>query len=253
MSNPTGTSFNAGDKLGDGYVNGMQVAWASTTTLTIAAGSCLDSTKQSNLNFSSAVTVNAAVVGANGIESGALANSTWYYIHAIWNSLDPENYQAGLISVSATAPDLPAGYDSFRLLDYQQTDGSALFLKNYNMGNSNLRKKFWDSSIAVLTSGTATSLTAISLASAIPPVNLLPVMLNVDFTPATANDTVSFAPFGSTATVLPHIAGSVAAKINSGQVMVMSKLDSTTPKILYINSAASGDADVWVAGFEFSI
>jgi hypothetical protein len=133
------------------------------------------------------------------------------------------------------------------------TDGSVHFLKCYISGNNNYRYHFWDANIAVLTSGTATSLTAISLASAIPPVDLTPVQIEADFTPATANDTVSFAPFGSTATLLPHLAGSVAAKINSGQFKIISKLDTATPKILYINSAASGDADVWVSGFEYFI
>lgn len=254
MSNPTGGNYNAGNKFQNGYVSGMQVAWASTTTLTIAAGSCLDSTKNTNIDLPTALTLNAAVVGANGIESGALANSTWYYVHMIWNSMDPDNYKAGLISLSATAPILPVGYDSFRLLDYQRTDGSALFLKNYNFGAGNARKKYWDAAISVLSNGTATSLTAVDLDAAVPPVDLIPVTLRVEFTPNVAGNYVGFTPFGSTAATanLRALSGDVATVKSIGELEVISKLD-TTAKILYINSAASGDSDVLAAGFEFNI
>lgn len=234
------------------YVNDLKANWASTTTYSLGTGQARDSTNTNDIVLSSGVTINGAVNGANGLDTGSLANATWYYIHAIGSSFN-SSLGAGLVSTSSTAPLLPSGYDLFRLVGITLTNGSAQFLKSYCSGNGQYRRHCWDADIAVLTSGTATSLTAISLASAIPPIDYIPVQIVVDYTPATANDMVSFAPFGSTATLLPHIAGSVAAKINSGQLTIMSRLDTATPKILYINSAASGDADVWVSGFEYFI
>lgn len=234
------------------YANNMQLAWGSNTTLTVAAGQIRDNTNAYDIVFSATKTLNAATNGANGLDTGALANSTWYYLFAIADTtqnLDP----ALLLSTSRTAPYLPGNYDVFVLIGMARTDGSAHFLKFYTAGSGTEREYFWDDSISVLSNGSATSLTAISLAAAVPPINNTPVKIDVDFTPATAGHKSSYAPFGSTATVLPHVTGSVAAQITSGELLVLSKVDSGAAKILYINSAASGDADVWVSGFKYYI
>ena len=51
------------------------------------------------------VTIDMAVSGANGLDTGAATN-IWYYLWIIWNGTTT----AGLISASATAPNMPAGY-----------------------------------------------------------------------------------------------------------------------------------------------
>lgn len=248
------------------YINNMQVSRASATTLSIAAGMCRDKNNIIDMNLgnyldmgdqslseNSATTLNAAVVGANGIDVGALANSTWYYVHVIGDS-SAKKPVATLLSTSRTAPTLPQGYDSFRWIDVQRTDGSAQFLLSYNYGNGSYRRKQWDAAIAVLTNGTATSLTAVSLDAAVPPIDSLPVNLRVEFTPNVAADYVAFAPFGSSAATANLVAfsGAVAAVKQIGQISLLSKLD-TTAKILYINSAATGDSDVLALGFDFVI
>jgi len=157
------------------YINDMQVSVASDTTLSINAGICRDSENVIDMNLGnyagqgnpevsedSATVLNAAINGLNGLDSGSLANSTWYYVHVIADSAN-KNPVGTLLSTSRTAPTLPFGYDSFRFIDIQRTDGSAHFLSNRNFGNNSIRTKYWDAAIAVLTNGTATSLTAIDL------------------------------------------------------------------------------------------
>lgn len=51
------------------------------------------------------LTIDMAVSGANGLDTGAAAN-VWYYLWIIWNGTTT----AGLISASDTAPNMPAGY-----------------------------------------------------------------------------------------------------------------------------------------------
>lgn len=248
------------------YVNGLQVSRASVTTLSIAAGGCRDSNNQMDMNLgnylglgspavsaNSATTLNAAVNGINGLDSGSLANDTWYYVFVIADSSN-KNPTGTILSTSRTAPVLPFGYDSIRWIDVQRTNGSAQFLLSYNYGNGNLRRKYWDAAISVLSNGTATSLTAVSLDSAVPPIDSLPVSLRVEFTPNVAGDYVGFAPFGSTAATanLVALSGSVSTVKEIAQLQVLSKLD-TTAKILYINSAATGDSDVLALGFEMPI
>lgn len=73
----------------------------------------------SNVNL----TINAAVNGANGLDAGGLANTSWYYAYVIWNGTTT----AGLLSLSATAPTLPAGYTHKALMGSVRTDGAAHF------------------------------------------------------------------------------------------------------------------------------
>lgn len=234
------------------YVNNLQVAWGSNTTLTVAAGQCRDSTNVFDMTLASSVTINTSVVGVNGIDTGTIGSSKTYYVLLISDSRQV-NATAALVSLSATAPTMPTGYDTFRVIDVWLTDGSSHFIKGYVVGNGSLRQHYHDANISVLPSGTATSLTNIDLTGSVPAVDNIPVFLMVDFTPNAASDKVSFAPAGSTATLLPHVSGSVATKINSGQLKVLSKLATSLPTIQYINSAASGSTNAWVCGFDYFI
>jgi hypothetical protein len=83
-----------------------------------------------------AVSVNvnpdASGTGANGLDTGALANSTWYYLWVIYNGTTV----AGLISTSSTAPTMPSGYTFKAMLGAVRTDGSAHFTKFWQSGNT---------------------------------------------------------------------------------------------------------------------
>lgn len=70
--------------------------------------------------------VNLAIAGtasgvANGLDTGALAASTWYSVWVIWNGATT----AGLMSLSATAPTMPAGYTHKARVGWMRTDGTA--------------------------------------------------------------------------------------------------------------------------------
>jgi hypothetical protein len=60
------------------------------------------------------ITIDGTVTGANGLDIGALANATWYYLWGIYNS--GSNTVAGLLSTSNSAPTMPAGYGYKALL-----------------------------------------------------------------------------------------------------------------------------------------
>lgn len=228
-------------------VEGFELARASNTTATLAAGSTRDSSNVQNIISLASVTINFSVVGANGIDTGTIGASKLYYVFAIADSLGA-NTTAGLGSLSAT-PTLPVGYDIYRRVGWLRTGGSSTLLSFNQFGAGRLREYFYDTMIQVITTGTASSLTAADLSVAAPPLDNMPVYLHTQFTPATANDSVKFAPFGSTATVIPGISGVVAAKVQQGQLKVVSKLDTGVPKVLYINSAGSCNTDAWLYGF----
>lgn len=76
-------------------------------------------------------TINAAVTGINGLDTGALANNTWYYVYLIHTGA----VSAGLLSTSATAPTMPAGYTFKYRIGAFRTGGAATFHRMRIRGN----------------------------------------------------------------------------------------------------------------------
>jgi hypothetical protein len=65
-------------------------------------------------------TIAGTTAGANGLDTGALAASTWYSVWIIWNGTTT----AGLLSLSATAPTIPSGYTHKARVGWIRTDGT---------------------------------------------------------------------------------------------------------------------------------
>jgi hypothetical protein len=77
-------------------------------------------------------TIDAAVTGANGLDAGGLAISQWY---AVWEIYNPTtDTKAGLLSLSGTAPTMPAGYTAKSRLGWRRTDASAHFIPARQLG-----------------------------------------------------------------------------------------------------------------------
>lgn len=92
-------------------------AFSGLNISTVGAGSSLTLTANSALLnngtvwqsvFSPSLTISTAASGANGLDVGAVANSTWYAVWIIYNPTT--STAAGLLSLSATTPTLPSGY-----------------------------------------------------------------------------------------------------------------------------------------------
>lgn len=227
------------------YVVNLQLAWASTTTLTVAAGAARDSTNTNDLILGAPVTINSAVNGANGLDTGSLANTTWYAVYIIGSSTN-STVTAALLSTSATAPTLPKGYDIFRRIGWVITDGSANIIVFSAYGSGNDRKYFLDTVVTVLNAAGNTAYTDVSLTGSVPPSSSL-VILNWKFVPATAGNTALLRTKGSTATANQQLTGSVAAQPNGGQVFINA---NTSQVIQYKTTSGSDALTLYVAGFE---
>lgn len=243
-------------------IYGLNLSYASASTINFTAGNVLDSQSQNYINVLASGTLSTVLTGVlNGLDTGVVAVSSLYYVYAIGCSLDSDDNPSGLLcSLSATSPVMPKQligsippYDMARLIGFFFTDGSANILKFYQYGNQSDRTIFYDTDKQVITSGTATALTAVNLSTAVPPINGLVIGLRGTYTPATAGDHVNFAPGASTATVLPSIIGQVAAVANSGSADVVSQLVGGVPEIQYINSASAGSTNAWVQWYKYSI
>jgi hypothetical protein len=233
------------------YVNNLQITVASDTTLSVAAGQARDSTNVTDITLSAATTLNAAVNGINGLDTGTFAASTWYYVYLIGDST-LTNDPGVILSLSASTPTLPSGYDVYRLIGMELTDSSVHFLANRIVGNGNEREVFWESAILVLNDEGNTSYTAVTLTAGVPPIDNTPVHLYGSFVPQAAGNVWQVRPSGSTSTLNQGGSG-VVISVEQGfpNFTVLSRLVSSVAKIDYITSHASDDLSLFVSGFKF--
>jgi len=122
-----------------------------------------DTNSVAMLLSSVSLTLDITASGANGLDTAAEAGNTWYYG---WVIAKPDGTTAGLISASATAPTMPSGYTYKGLATAVRNDGSSNFVKYRQRGNS----VYYEAGVSVLSGGTASVETAITITSVVPPI-----------------------------------------------------------------------------------
>ena len=257
------------------YINGIGISWVSATKLSVAVGSCRDSSNANDilvglqLNVaetgtgeepaaagSGPASLDITVNGAGGLDTGAVAASTVYAIYALGDSLNV-NLGTAIISASQSAPLIPYGYDMYRLIGYATTDGSKNLLLGYwTAGNSNSRSFTYDAPIATaITAGAATSYTGVDLTAFVPAVNETPVSIAYSFLPGNAaGDALYLQGYNSTGDAV-KITGQVTSVHMTGNATVLAQLHSGAPEISYkVTSASSSEAAALnVAGYSVSL
>jgi hypothetical protein len=101
------------------------------TKIDVAAGVCADDTNAQILALS-ATTLDCGTTGANGLDAGTLANSTWYHLFAIGKT---DGTTALLASTSLSSPTFPVGYTLKRRIASFMTDVSAHVLGYVQFGD----------------------------------------------------------------------------------------------------------------------
>lgn len=227
MTIPNTPIVNAGVK----YVNGLEIAKTAAKVISMAAGAARNSTNENDIVLSSAVSINGALVGANGVDVAALVASTLYAVYVI---ADSNSYvsTAGLLSLSATAPNIPGDYDMYRRVGWVLTDGSANILQFWQYGEGQERQYYYDVGISELSGGSSATFAEINLATSVPPI-ATEVLFDVTYTPNGATDVAEFLPFGSAATSGFIRFGYGVAAAQVGVVTVPCRLDAGVPKVLY--------------------
>jgi hypothetical protein len=137
----TGSLFFDGTNLVGGsprgWIDGLTLSRASSTSIGIAAGVARDSTNGFDITLASAFTKTtsawAAGTGNGGLDTGAIATSTFYYVWGIYNSSTAVSDV--LFSTSSSAPTMPSGYDKKRYIGAVKTDGSSQFIAFTQFGD----------------------------------------------------------------------------------------------------------------------
>ena len=241
------------------YKNGMLPSNDATTPNTIidiASGACRDSTGSFDINvgnylgqFNSNVAanvvtkINAAVNGANGLDTGSLGASSCYYIYAISDVSDnPLRPGACIISLAApaTGPLMPYGYGAQRCIGAIFTDGSSHFLPTYYSGIGGTLFAQYDApqTVTVTASGTSATYSAMDLSVAVPSSNFGLVGIQMKWTCNAAADTAKFTPTGGTGDAFTFL-GQVASVALENSFLILPLLATAKPEISYKVSAGT--------------
>lgn len=131
-----------------GFLTGLTLTRSAATTISVATGAARNEGAGTAriMTLGSAITkvlaaTWAAGTGANGLDTGAVANTTWYHVHLIRK--DSDGTLDLLYSLSPTSPTMPTGYTARRRLGSVRTDGSANILNFTQSGDQFL----WDSAV----------------------------------------------------------------------------------------------------------
>lgn len=196
----TGVITATGDQTGQ--INGIVPEYTSSFQITITAGSATDSTGVKFITLSSPAIIDISEIGEpNGLDVGIAANDTWYAVYVIADSLGV-NPTSGLFSLSATAPTLPLGYDLFRRVGWVRnlTAAFATYMIDGTQSRRQISYTTENSAFVLLSAGAATTYTAVSASSAMPPTSTFG-MAQYSRVP-NANATVNYVrPTGTTANV----------------------------------------------------
>lgn len=191
---PQGASgFIVGDGAGSGnwYIFGQQQGGAAqasfknlkiqvTGNTAIALTADEVALENSSNNYYTARGVNLVLgtgsIGANGLDAGTVAASTWYAVWVIYNPTT--GAVAGLLSTSATAPAMPSGYTHKARIGWVRTaSGSAVLLgtlqlgrtARYIAGGANLASPVVLASGEAGTTGATPTWVAVAVGGAVPP------------------------------------------------------------------------------------
>jgi len=232
---------------GELYVNNLELSWASDEIVALAAGAARDSTNVNDIVLSEEVDVSNIVVGANGLDTGTVAADTFYAVYVIGSSYGVVA-TAGLLSLASNAvPSLPQDYDMYRRVGWVLTDATSDNLLFTQYGVNQSRQYYYDVAIDELASGAETSLTAIDMATSVPPI-ATQVICKLTYTPDGAADVAEFAPYGgvSTTGVMQFSCGVAAVQV--GMMVLPTALNALVPTLMY--KVTTGDTlSVATAGY----
>jgi hypothetical protein len=140
------------------------IKWVTTATVDVDADAVVlfDSSGNPKRFTSLNETLNIANSGANGLDTGSEANSTWYYIWVIGKA---DGTLDALLSTSGSSPTLPTDYIYKGVLGCVYNNSSSNLLRFSQAGDL-----FTIENTSVLSLATSTSYADVDLSAVLPPI-----------------------------------------------------------------------------------
>lgn len=214
----------------------------------------LDTSGTPFIASSVSVTPDITVSGANGLDTGSEASSTWYYVYVIAKE---DGTVAGLMSTSSSAPTMPSGYTYRALVSAVRNNGSSNFIGYYQRAS----KIYYIEQQSVLSGGTSTVEAAITISAQVPPAALSFVAGARLFLPQSASATAAIVAdirYASGFTFTQIIVGNTGAagsSFSSAFAQDIVELPNLSQQLYYLLSASTGSPtfDSWITGFTLPI
>jgi len=146
------------------YVDDLELSYNTAAQVQIGAGRCRADDNITNMVVTSTITVDITSSGANGLDTGSEANSTWYYVWLIKNT--SSGTLAGMLSTSSTSPTMPSGYTKKRRIGVAYNDSSGDLFDFQQHGHGKDRIYDWimpRSDVQIASSLNATSYTNVTV------------------------------------------------------------------------------------------
>lgn len=233
-------------------------ATGTNATVTVTADSiCLKNSSNEQVVLDAvSVAPSLAASGANGLDTGASAINTWYYVWVIWNGAAA----AGLLSLSSSAPTMPNGYTHKAMIGAIRTDATA---NKFPLGFTQLDKSVSPkiaaganvTTLPTLASGIAGALggaptwVAIALGAFVPPI-ARKIRLSLANTSTTVAGTAIAAPNNSYGGVSAGVVPPPLVMSNNGSapVSIMGELLLESTSIYWASNGASNG--LFLCGYE---
>lgn len=236
-------------------LEGGRLSWVSASQVNAGEAGQKSVVRDSTFSVEIAWTGLISGIMPTDLDTGSETSNTWYAVHVIGNS---ENLATSpvklLLSLSATAPVLPSGYDVFRRIGWVRNNGTSNLLKFFQIGKGAIRRIHYDEpggTLVVLTGGSATAFAAVSLAALVPPGSqdvFLGVSFNNSVVGGLGTDDIRLRPTGSTVT-------SSVTRVQPGSVLLadmqmpLEMVTNTSQSIEYRVSQATNTASIAVQGY----
>lgn len=221
-------------------VKGGRLKWVSGTVITMNAITTRDSTNTNNLVTNVTSTLNTAISGFGGLDTGSMQNNKLYYVYVIGDSskFNPTGVILSLVNTAISpddqAPTRPEGYDIYFRVGTVLTGGSADILAFVQRGNPASPNMWYTAPIRILTDGSATTTTAISLVGVVPP-RATEINVRGTIVPNSAANALSIGT-----PPLPFVNGTVSAVLAYATGIV----PTSEPFPVYVNYLVSNASDV---------
>jgi hypothetical protein len=189
------------------------------------------------------VTIDLAAAGANGLDTGSEAGSTWYYL---WVLAKADNTACGVFSLSSTTPTFPAGYTFKALVGAVRNDSSSNFVPFSQINNKVVRANTWMVSAGVETTYTAIDVTA-----------FVPVTAKVLFGTCFV-ETSNTSLYNPICRIASDTAGKGVSQVgfyialtNASNMVGMFSISIIEPLTIYYNVNSGSDVYIGISGWEY--
>ena len=239
----------------------VKITRLTTTSLTVTYDQVTEATALGGNyypSFSGNLTLNGATTGANGLDTGTLAASSFYAIYAITkgdgSTFAVMAYKLGTLATIYPGANMPSGYTASALLGIWPTNASAQFSNGVVFGRNFYYSAAWPQPLSNVAPTTANTLQSLSISAGIPvgAISVSGALALHDNSGSGTRDVVISPDTGGTGAFFGSMTagGTGNALLSATDVAVSFAIPVMTAQTLYWTSSTNSTGfDLYIFGF----